>query len=93
VDPVDRGLEGLLNGLAGRNGALDALIKFAALDLVYLVVPLLLVLWFWRSPTQALRQRLVGAIVVAVALAYAGGVLARALHGESRPFVVSPVEP
>ncbi len=88
MDPIDRGLEGLVNGLAGHNALIDSLARFAASDLVFFVVPVVLLLWFWPSPSQATRQRYVGAIVVGGVLALAIGTFAGALRTESRPFAV-----
>jgi undecaprenyl-diphosphatase len=87
LDPIDRGLESLFNGLAGHNALFDSLAKFAATDLVFFVLPAVLLLWFWPSPSRATRQRYVGAIVVCGVIALAIGVVAGSLRTESRPFV------
>jgi undecaprenyl-diphosphatase len=54
---------------------------------VFFVVPAALLLWFWPSPSRALRQRYVGAIVVAGVLALAAATVAGGWHYDARPFV------
>lgn len=79
----------LVNGWAGRSGLLDSLMKFSAVDLVYLVVPLGLLLWLAPGPSsrRALRQRVWITVMLSIAVALLVQALAGAIHTETRPFV------
>lgn len=76
-----------INDPAGKFALLDSLMKFSARDLVFLVPPLLLVMWFWPSSERALNQRL--ALATAVAAVVALGLAAAVAHFvfEARPFI------
>lgn len=72
-----------INNLSG-NGALDAVMKFSAKYVIYIVVVAFVVLL-----AAKLRDRLLRPIVLAVAslvLTFLLGLLAAALHAEKRPF-------
>lgn len=85
---VNEAIQGWINGLAGYSGLLDGLMKAAANDLVYLVVPLLVLLWFWPSAQRAANQRVAVAVIIAVALGEAGQHLVGELRYTDRPYVV-----
>jgi len=61
-------IEDLINDWAGHVAAVDAVMKLAATDLIYLVVPLAFALWFLPggSAERALRQRVWLAIMISV---------------------------
>jgi len=78
-----------INGLAGRLTILDDVMKVAAQDLIFLIVPLLFALWFWpgADSTRALRQRVSAVTVLAILAALGLGSLVADLHTQVRPFV------
>jgi len=82
-------VQDLINGHAGQFDPLDWAMKFAARDLIFFIVPLLLALWFWRASgvERARNQRAAALAVVAVGIALALGTLASHLHYQARPFV------
>src|SRR5262249_45901017 len=84
--------EDLLNGQAGRRGALDRLMSRATTDLILLVLPILLAVWFWpgRPAVRATNQGLVVAAVLATVAALAIGQLIGMRYPEARPFARDP---
>lgn len=82
-------IQDLINGRAGQFDPVDWVMKFAAQDLIFLIVPLLLALWFWRASgiERARNQRAAALAVVAVGIALALGTLASQLHYQARPFI------
>lgn len=78
----------LINGVAGRSGALDWAMALAARDLIYLAIPLLGLVWFHPIDRyrRARAQRLVAAIAIACVFALALSWLAGQLLWETRPF-------
>jgi undecaprenyl-diphosphatase len=85
-------IQDAINGMAGHVGLLDDIMKLAAKDLVFVVVPLILLLWFLPGARagRALRQRVAFVAVVAAVLALAAGMVAGQLYSDSRPFVSEP---
>jgi undecaprenyl-diphosphatase len=83
-------IQDLINGWAGNSQLLDDAMKIIAKDFIYLVVPLLIVLWFLPGEDRALRQRVSLAVPAAVVLALAIGLAAGLLYSDSRPFVADP---
>jgi undecaprenyl-diphosphatase len=73
-------IEDLINDWAGHVAAVDTVMKLAATDLIYLVLPLAFALWFLPggSAERALRQRVWLAIMISV--------IAQ-LYSDARPFV------
>ncbi|MEO8458337.1 MAG: phosphatase PAP2 family protein [Chloroflexota bacterium] len=82
-------IQDIINGAAGHSGLLDDLGKLAAKDLVFLIIPLLLFMWFWprEAGDRALGQRVAVLTVVAVAVALVVGMAVAQLHYADRPFV------
>ncbi len=87
---MDSRLQDWINGLAGHSGLADSLMKIGADDLVYLVVPLLLLLWFWPGGERALNQRLAGAVVIGIVLSKVFEIGLGEVHQVARPFVSDP---
>jgi undecaprenyl-diphosphatase len=83
-------IQDVINGWAGHAQLLDDAMQLIAKDLIYLVVPLLIVLWFVPGEDRALRQRVSLAVPAAVVLALAIGLAAGHLYSDSRPFVSDP---
>jgi undecaprenyl-diphosphatase len=85
-------IQDAINGMAGHVGLLDDIMKLAAKDLVFVVVPLILLLWFLPGARagRAFRQRVAFVAVVAAVLALAAGMAAGQLYSDSRPFVSDP---
>jgi undecaprenyl-diphosphatase len=84
---VNDTFQDLVNGAAGHHVFLDAMMKVAASDFIYLIPAVLLLLWFLPVRNRALNQRLAGATFLAAvgSLAIAFGV--GHLFSEARPFV------
>jgi undecaprenyl-diphosphatase len=82
-------IQDIINDQAGRSAILDAAMKLSANDLVFLIAPLLLLLWFWPVSTanQAQNQRVAALAFLSTCLALALGMLISHLHYEARPFV------
>ncbi|HSP55759.1 MAG TPA: phosphatase PAP2 family protein [Dehalococcoidia bacterium] len=82
-------LQDTINEWAGHFGILDFLMKLAATDLIYLVVPLGLALWFLPgvSDDRALRQRVWLAATTSVIAGLILASLVAGLHSEARPFI------
>ena len=82
-------IQDFINNHAGQSGLVDQLMKFAARDLIFLTVPLVLALWFWRAShdERARNQRAALLSVVAVGIAIVLATLASHLHYQPRPFV------
>ena len=79
-----------INDPAGKIAVLDTAMKVSARDLIFLVPPLLLALWFWparSSKEHALNQRLAAATFFAVGVALIGAAVVSHLLFEGRPFV------
>jgi undecaprenyl-diphosphatase len=85
-------IQDVINGGAGRVRLVDDLMKLGANDLIFLVVPLILALWFLPGDRaeRALRQRIASAAVVAVFVALAAGFAVGHVYSDSRPFVSDP---
>lgn len=79
----------LINGAAGESAVLDAAMKIAATDMIYLAVPLLAFLWLSpaRPEERPFNQRAAVTIVLATLAALAIGSLVGRIYWESRPFV------
>lgn len=71
---------------------MDEMMKLAANDLIYLIIPLILALWFFpgRLDSRAIRQQLAIATALAVLLALGIGSMVAQLHAHARPFVSDP---
>src|SRR5438093_230824 len=82
-------IEDLINDWAGHVAAVDAVMKLAASDLIYLVVPLAFALWFVPgvSAERALRQRVWLAVVTSVIAGLLLTALVAQLYSDARPFV------
>jgi undecaprenyl-diphosphatase len=76
-----------INDPAGKFALLDAVMKLSARDLVYLVPPLLLVMWFWPASERALNQRLAVATTVAAIVALGLASVVAHFVFEARPFI------
>jgi undecaprenyl-diphosphatase len=89
---MDDFVEDAINGLAGQSGLLDALMKFAAKDLVFALVLLMPLLWFWPAAVgqRSLNERIAATAVGAGALALLVALAVAHLHHASRPFVSDP---
>ena len=85
-------IQDLVNGIAGHVGLLDRAMSLLATDLIFLVVPLMLALWFWpaNTPQRALNQRVAAAALTALILALGAASLAGHAYAEARPFVSDP---
>lgn len=83
-------IQDVINGWAGNSQLLDDIMKLVAKDLILLVVPLLVVLWFLPGEDRALRQRVSLAVPLGVVLALAIGLAAGLLYSDPRPFVSDP---
>lgn len=75
-------LSGSIHDLAGRSGALDSLMSFAAQDLVFAAVLVFAVLWLRRDGLRAGIAAGVGAVLAVIIAGIVGSI-----HPESRPFV------
>lgn len=86
---MDDRLQDLINGLAGHIAPLDSAMKLAASDLIYLIVPLGIALWFLPgvSAERALRQRVWLAVTTSVIAGLLLAALVGHLHSDARPFV------
>jgi undecaprenyl-diphosphatase len=86
---LNDGIQDLINGLARHSSMLDSLMKFSAVDLVFLLAALPPVLWFWPAarPDRARNQRTAAASVLSVVIALAVAWALGHLHSEARPFV------
>src|SRR3989442_1517990 len=82
-------MEDQINELAGHISALDTLMKLAASDLIYLVVPLAFALWFLPgvSAERALRQRVWLAVMTSAIAGLLLAALVTHLYSDTRPFV------
>ena len=82
-------IEDLINEWAGHVAAVDAVMKLAASDLIFLVVPLAFALWFLpgASAERALRQRVWLAVMVSVIAGLCLAALVAQLYSDARPFV------
>ena len=82
-------IEDLINDWAGHIAAVDAVMKLAATDLIYLVLPLAFALWFVPgvSAERALRQRVWLAIMISVIAGLLLATLVSQLYSDARPFV------
>jgi undecaprenyl-diphosphatase len=80
-----------IHGLAG-NGTLDAVMRFSAQYLLFVVVGVLGLLLLARLRSDGLRQAVRDALwpATGLLLSYALGLLAAALHPEARPFTTHP---
>ncbi len=87
---MDTSIEHLINHAANRAGVLDAAMKLAAKDLIFVLPLLLLALWFWPSARRdrLINQHLAMAAAVAGVLALVAGMGLASLHYADRPFVV-----
>lgn len=85
-------LQDLINGLADRSALLDSVMRFSAVDLVFLLAAIPPLLWLWPAPParRAANQRVAASAVISVGLAVALAALLGYLHAESRPFVSDP---
>jgi undecaprenyl-diphosphatase len=85
-------LQDLINGLADRSALLDSVMRFGAVDLVFLLAAIPPLLWLWPAPParRAANQRVAASAVISVGLAVALAALLGYLHAESRPFVSDP---
>jgi undecaprenyl-diphosphatase len=72
-----------INNLSG-NGTVDSLMKFAAQDVIYLVIGLLAVVSLLRLRAHAVRPVVETAVALVVTFLF--GLLAATLHRERRPF-------
>ncbi len=83
-------IEDLINDWAGHIAAVDAVMKLAATDLIYLVLPLAFALWFVPgvSAERALRQRVWLAIMISVIAGLLLATLVSQLYSDARPFDV-----
>ena len=86
---MDNLIEDQINEWAGHISAVDTLMKLAATDLIYLVVPLAFALWFVPgvSAERALRQRVWLAVMTSVIAGLLLATLVTRLHSDARPFV------
>ena len=86
---MDDSIQDLINGMAGHIQLLDDVMKLAAKDLVYFVVPLALALWFLpgTSGQRSLRQRVAVVVVLGILLALGAAFIAGQVHAQSRPFI------
>ena len=82
-------IEDLINDWAGHVAAVDTVMKLAATDLIYLVLPLAFALWFLPggSAERALRQRVWLAIMISVVAGLFLAALVAQLYSDARPFV------
>ena len=90
ADSMNDAIQDAINGRAGHLRLFDDVMKLAAKDLIYLVVPLLIALWFLPGADRALRQRVAIVVPAAVIVALALGIAAGQLYSDSRPFVSDP---
>lgn len=92
MNSTDNSIQDAINGMAGRISLLDELMKLAANDVIYLLIPLILALWFLpgRSQSRALRQQLAIATTLGVLLALGIGSIVAHLHSQARPFISNP---
>ena len=81
-----------INDFAGHVAALDALVKFSALYLVFICALVVPALWFWPGPAKdkAQRQRVAASTVLATAVALVIAMALGAIYFEARPFVGNP---
>jgi undecaprenyl-diphosphatase len=81
-----------INGLAGQSGALDALMRFSAVDLIFLLALVPPLVWFWPAEPsrRAANQRLAASAVLAVVVAVVVAWLLGHIFSEARPFVSDP---
>ena len=76
-----------INDPAGKFALLDLVMKLSARDLVYLVPPLLVVMWFWPANERALNQRLAVATCIAAVTGLGLAALLAHFVFEARPFI------
>jgi undecaprenyl-diphosphatase len=78
-----------VNGLAGHSGLLDALMRFSAVDLVFLLALVPPLVWFWPAEParRAANQRLAASAVLAVAVSVGVAWALGHVFSEARPFV------
>src|SRR4051812_12727722 len=76
-----------INDPAGKFALLDTVMKLSARDLVFLVPPLLLVMWFWPADNRALNQRLAGAPAFAAVVALGLAAVGAHFVFQARPFI------
>lgn len=82
----------LLNNLAGRSAATDAVIVFLARDLAYILIAIfLLLLYFSKSPKQEKLRALFLTFVSSAIARFGITELIRFFYNRPRPFVVLPV--
>jgi undecaprenyl-diphosphatase len=84
---VNDTFQDLVNGTAGHGVILDAMMKIAASDLVYLIPAVLMLLWFLPARNRALNQRLAGATFLAAVGSLVVAFVVGHLFSEARPFV------
>jgi undecaprenyl-diphosphatase len=82
-------IQDFINGSAGHVWLLDKIMKLSAQDLVFLVAPLLLLLWFWPAieVDRAANQRIAAITALSVIVALAAASAVGHLVFESRPFI------
>ena len=82
-------IEDLINDCAGHITPLDTVMKVAATDLIYLIVPLGFLLWFLpgAQAQRALRQRFCLGVVTSVLAGLLLAALVAHLYSDNRPFV------
>ncbi|MFD9958645.1 phosphatase PAP2 family protein [Amycolatopsis sp. NPDC058986] len=83
----------VINGLAGHSAALDAVMKFVAGPLIYVLVVAggLIVLWTMRGRALADNLWLAGQVGAALALGFVVNRVLRAFAVHERPFETRPV--